>query len=248
MPMTANKKYNKNWETSCERFVAFFDIMGFKDYLSRHTHAEVYNEMSKISKNINQIYSIKEQKFPLFAGKIHTATFSDSIILFSKDNSIDSFNSFSLITAWLFKSIIKDSFPVKGAIAHGKIVVNKSNNIYFGQPIIDAYELQEDVNYYGIVAHHTIEEYLSKNDTTKFFEMIYFDTDTPLKSGNIHHYNIDWFNYNIRANRDPNETKNQIIAKIKNFRINTSGRPRIYIDNTLRILESKESRYNPPFI
>lgn len=236
-------KQSRKWEPNCKRFVAFFDIMGFKDFVARKSHKDLYEAMSKISKNIKQIESIKENEFPAYAGETHISTFSDSIIIFSKDNSPESFNIFSIITAWLFQSIIYDTFPIKGAIAHGEITVNKSNRIYFGQPIIDAYELQEEVFYYGIVAHHSIEEYLKKNSEPDLFNQIYFDVPTPLKSGNIKHYNIDWFNYDLNPEKDTDSLKNKALEKIKNFRINTSGRPRKYIDNTIEMIKEKKSNY-----
>lgn len=234
---------SKNWENTCNRFVAFFDIMGFKDFVARRSHEEVYSDMYKITKMLQNIDSISSIDNAIFAGRIYSTTFSDSIILFSKDDSIDCFSVFSLTIAWLFKSIIKESFPIKGAIAHGKITINKSNQIYFGQPLIDAFELQNEVLYYGIIAHHTVEKYLKLNPGLKFSEMIYFDTSTPLKLGDSKHYNIDWFNYNFNPNISKDEIRNEIIDKIENFRASVSGSTRRYIDNSHKIISGRDSKY-----
>jgi hypothetical protein len=45
-------KVNKtalNWKITNERFVAYIDIMGFKDLVMRSTHEEVYKMMKLIN-------------------------------------------------------------------------------------------------------------------------------------------------------------------------------------------------------
>lgn len=46
---------NTNWEPTCNRFVAFLDIMGFKDMVSRKKHADIYNMLNSISKVSEEI-------------------------------------------------------------------------------------------------------------------------------------------------------------------------------------------------
>lgn len=76
---------------------------------------------------------------------IYTASFSDSVIMFSKDDSERCFELISAAAALLVLESVNNGISLKGGMAHGLITVNKSKQIFFGQPIIDAYEIQEDV-------------------------------------------------------------------------------------------------------
>jgi hypothetical protein len=42
------------------------------------------------------------------------------------------------------------------------MTLDDENSIFFGQPLIDAYLLQEELYFYGVVMHHTAELKLTK--------------------------------------------------------------------------------------
>ena len=143
---------------------------------------------------------------------------------------------------WFFAKAIENYTPMKGGIAHGEISLNKSEQIYFGQAIIDAYLIEEDVNYLGVVAHNSIDRYISENESDldiDYINSILFDCLTPLKCGKIEHKNIDWFSkLLVLENLKDELEKIEAIKKIiKRFRMTSSGSPRRYIDNTLEVVK-----------
>ncbi len=234
---------NTNWEPTCNRFVAFLDIMGFKDMVSRKKHADIYNMLNSISKVSEEI-----AKQPKFASKnIYITTFSDSIVIFSKDDTQWSLQQFVRAVTDMFANMIFKSIPVKGACAHGEISVNQKRAIFFGQPQIDAFLLQEDVNYYGIVCHNSYDKYLddSKDEKTKIY--LNYRLKTKLKSGDITHYNLDWFTpVKSIANKESKSLYDdvgieEIIGKLY---FETSGSPRKYIDNTMEMYERYKEKMN----
>ena len=234
---------NTNWEPTCNRFVAFLDIMGFKDMVSRKKHADIYNMLNSISKVSEEI-----AKQPKFASKnIYITTFSDSIVIFSKDDTQWSLQQFVTAVTDMFANMIFKSIPVKGACAHGEISVNQKRAIFFGQPQIDAFLLQEDVNYYGIVCHNSYDKYLddSKDEKTKIY--LNYRLKTKLKSGDITHYNLDWFTpVKSIANKESKSLYDdvgieEIIGKLY---FETSGSPRKYIDNTMEMYERYKEKMN----
>lgn len=226
-------KSEGKWQVTGKRFVAYLDIMGFKDFVARYDHKTIYFLMKDISKIITAV------NYPINSGlpvnpDVYTLNFSDSIFIFSKDDSPESFESFSASTSYLFGGCIERTIPLKGSIAFGTISVDKDQHVYFGQPIIDAYMLQDEVDYYGIVAHHSFEKYYRELKNKEMAESYYFNIKTPLKSGFVEHINLDWsfgFDHAVKIR----ERKTDILHQIDSLKILTSGGTRRYIDNTKEV-------------
>ena len=240
------------------RFIAFLDIMGFKDMVARQRHEEIYSKLCTISQNQSEIENA--------SNGIYTIMFSDSIIMYTENDTLECFINFLKIVSGTFTFLITKSLPAKGSIAYGKLTVDSTKNIFFGQPQIDAYLLQEqEVFYYGVVCHNSIEQYIkthqkdlqvndpSNNKTYK--ELLanqLLNEKTPLKSGEIQHYNLNWFSFiipfipkNSTSFTPANflEYMQQVERQIKSLYTNVSGKPRKYIDNTLSMLEKSKMHY-----
>ncbi|MES2656512.1 MAG: hypothetical protein V4620_13040 [Bacteroidota bacterium] len=239
----------RSWNVTDKRFVVFLDIMGFKDFVARHTHDEVYEMMSRISLVKESIDELSARyTTSTYKDKLYTTSFSDSIILFSEDDSARSLEMIVSATSFLFSTAMGQSIPMKGAIAHGLMSVNKTQQIYVGQPLIDAYLLQEEVNYYGVVAHNSIDAYLNKraHEMESSFREVFFEEKVPLKTGKILHNNINWFSVLSIMNDEElrKSSFKEILIEMKSI---TSGTPRKYIDNTeevFNLLYNKEEPKN----
>lgn len=255
-------KQTNTYKVTANRFVAFLDIMGFKDMVARGDHEEIYKKLQLISKIRDTLTDENENR------GIRIVMFSDSIIIYSNDDSIECFRNFLIRVNLAFSTIIHKQIPIKGAIAYGKLSVNNSGLIFFGQPQIDAYLLQEqEVFYYGMVCHNSIEQYINEHqqelekhqilsfqiDEGKPTWEFLLETKTPLKSGEIQHLNMNWFiasfftniiNFQGTINLEASEELfSQIEQQIKQLYYNVSGRPRRYIDNTLNMLQKSKKRY-----
>jgi CRISPR/Cas system-associated protein Cas5 (RAMP superfamily) len=241
----AKKKIEKtNWKPTDDRFVAFLDILGFKDLVMRKSHEEIYQSLNQISKSKKLIEKAALEIDSVGDAEVYVVSFSDSIVIFSKNDSIENFRYFLLATRWLFTGAFNKQIPIKGAMAHGEISLNKTEQIYFGQPIIDAYLMEEDVNYMGVVAHNSIDEYIAniKNQEEKDkFENILIEEKTPLKCGLLTHTNLNWFRI-IKPKDKDNFDIQDIKDKINLFKKSASGTARKYIDNSISFLEKIENR------
>lgn len=242
--MSDNKENKANWKPTDKRFVAFLDILGFKDLVMRNTHDEIYqilNQISKSKKLIEEATKFEEISKVFGDAEVYVVSFSDSIVIFSKNDSIENFKYFLLATRWFFTGAFNKQIPIKGAMAHGEISLNKKEQIYFGQPIIDAYLIEEDVNYMGVVAHNSIDNYISKiedESVLKSIDGLLFEEKTPLKCGSLTHTNLNWFK--IIKKTDEEVNIQYLKSKINLFKKTTSGTARKYIDNTFNILEKIE--------
>ena len=138
----------KQTPDTCERIVAFLDIMGFKDMVARHFET-IKDKLEKLSSFIGETMDENYQYM----------IFSDSIILYAKSDGMEVFKSLLTKVSKIIEKSISLGLPIKGAIAKGECTVSLSYKpFFFGQPIIDAYTLEENVVLYGVVLHNTVED------------------------------------------------------------------------------------------
>lgn len=208
---------------TAERFVAFLDIMGFKDRVVRTEHDELLGQLSEFNKEITgQISRYNESEIQL-------AQFSDSIVLFSNDVTSKSLKNLAEVSRGIMQIAIKSQIPIKGAIAQGKVTCDISKQLFFGQALIDAYLLEESIHYYGILVHHTAEKSVIELADDSIFK----DVKAPLKSGCISHYELSWY---VGGDVYENEIDN-VKDCLRKIRQTVSDAPRKYIDNTMDVIE-----------
>ena len=233
--MDNNSDTNKKpWNLTTKRFVCYLDIMGFKDMVMRNSHDSIYKMLDDLSKKRDSIDNAQHLPQPYEKDSLKTVSFSDSIVIFTKNDTKDCLELLTRATSWLFANAIESGIPLKGAISHGELSVNISRQIFFGQPLIDAYLLEEEVEFYGIVIHNTVEKILNELNTSLISIEKYKDCVVPLKSGKIQHYILDWVS-KINTTDNPQSKKEELLRLMKRQREQTVGRPRRYIDNTIYV-------------
>jgi hypothetical protein len=232
----------KYWNNTCERFVVFLDIMGFRDRVFRGSHGDVkkmleslhpaIESIEKLAINMDQYITIKthEDDHSLKISAVFPVSFSDSIILISNEASI--FSAFKIFTnaRSILSKAIDEGIPMKGAIAYGEMTADLDNSLYFGRPLIDAYELQKELQLYSVVLHHTMEKRLTDIQGISPFEKygLICKYPVPMKSGKINHYVVDW-TFLSEKEKDPLDSINMLYNYV-------SGSPRLYVDNTIEFV------------
>jgi hypothetical protein len=224
------------WNKKCDRFVVLLDVMGFKDRVYKSSHDEVVKMMESL---YDCIYDIKNAngKFnnavsDLFTS-IRVVMFSDSLLLISTGNSSTDYGQIVYLTSWILKHCLRERIPIKGAISFGTFTADFDKSIFVGRPLVDAYLLQEELKYYGVVADCSVE-YKMENDPTHFQE--YFTQyKTPLKNGSAYHYNLNYLTHDT-FERMPT-TKDEIMGLLEKFYYTVSGQTRIYVDNTVDFIK-----------
>lgn len=145
-----------------ERYVAMLDIMGFKHMVETMPSNDIY----KLLCNADAIKQVLEQN----TGPLWISVFSDTIIIVTKgvEERRDLF-SLILSSAMIQRKFFDNGYALNGGISRGKVTVDKTRNIIFGQPVIDAHLLQEKIFYYGIAFDKSINNIL---DTLKFENIV----------------------------------------------------------------------------
>ncbi len=150
------------WETTAERYVGFYDIMGFRAFVARYggDHAVLH----EIMQDLYDIAVRAEEMHPHPGRKLHPALdhrgsqvrivqFSDSIVALTRDASGTSSLLIQLVSQMFFLHALRLGTALRGAIARGTVTADFERSIFFGQPIVDAYLLEENQAWYGIAEH-----------------------------------------------------------------------------------------------
>ena len=227
----SNLQLQRNKNTA-QRFVAFLDIMGFKERVARTEHDRLLDLLTNFNRDITR-YVGKYKN-----AEIQLAQFSDSIVLFSNDDTPESLKTLAEVTRGIMQTAIKLQIPIKGAIAQGKMTCDFPKQLFFGQALIDAYLLEESIHYYGILVHHTAESSVIQLENDNDFK----DIKAPLKSGKISHYELSWY---MGDNPQDYPSKiHEIEVALRNIRQTVSDAPRKYIDNTLEVISEYYKKGN----
>jgi len=251
-------------ETTCDRFVAYFDVMGFKNRIFRDNHDDVLAMMQKLQVSISGIKEIGEASLEykktgksdrfgkiakdsispeilkMFASslRILPVFFSDSILLVSEDDSDENIFGIIILSSFLFASSLIDQIPMKGAIAYGRQTADFDNSLYFGRPLVDAYVLQEEMCLYGAALHDTMESYLKTKkgviDTLIKSNLLHW-YKTPLKQCKVNHYCLNWKPILVSLNEGKPE---EVVSRLYDT---VSGSTRCYVDNTLDFVNGIET-------
>lgn len=234
----------ESWSITCDRLIAYIDIMGFKDMVARENHSKIYELMQTIHSSIENNLKINWIKKIIDNDKyIYITMYSDSIIIYSKDSTYESCYSFTCAVSSLISDLFITGIPHKGAVAFGQITLDIEKSIFFGQPLIDSFLLQESINYYGVVLHSSAEQF--------YYQFVPSDHTVPFvisalsyfKGGNSIHKTIYPMYTEVYLPPEHEhylasiKKQKQLCEAINNFNFRTSGPLRIYIDNTKSYLK-----------
>lgn len=226
------------FEPTCDRFIAYFDLMGFKDFVYRNSHDEVKKTVDFVCNIVKTIDSIglkilngKTSKAPNSFSEVavRAVVFSDSVIFISNSNTIHDAREIIFVSGYFLCKLFDKSIPVKGALAYGTFTADFEKSSFFGRPLIDAFLLAEETYFYGAVLHHTFETYWKKIDKSNSTN-IGTTKSVPMKGGYITHSHIDIAVYKTLF---PDAVSLEVV--IEKFYESVSGSTRLYVDNTKKV-------------
>src|SRR5208337_694959 len=100
-----------DWPITCNRYVAYIDIIGFKDMVARTPHNNIYEMMKKIENNKRHSENISwggvDSKL------VKSTTYSDSLMIYSKDESHNSLDHLICTVASISYNLLIDCIPHK---------------------------------------------------------------------------------------------------------------------------------------
>ena len=167
-----------------QRFVAYLDILGFKNLVQQKDGKEVLEIMEVFREAVNFANSIPvpDTTLSFTTSLIHLAMFSDSVILYT--DGIESHDFFRIVH--VTKSLIASSLickaPLRGSIAHGEFYADEKNEIFFGKALLEAYKNEGKQQWAGAyICENTMNFVLSQfPDTLSILKKFAYLVEYPI--------------------------------------------------------------------
>lgn len=232
-------KETHEWNENSDHIVLFMDIMGFKDRVIRMGHKELLEKMIEFKEKNDRLKPLLQDKN---GELLRMVQFSDSIIIASLDDSKSALNKIVKADVVLMQNALETGFALKGAIAKGPLTFDSGSGIYFGRSIIDAYLLEEELKFYGVVFHHSVEELIQQYKDIppirgkREQKIPVSEYQIHLKSGRSTHYCILY--HKLTKVLSEGNYSSTLEKHLKLFSRTVSGSPKIYIDNTLDFIKN----------
>lgn len=228
-----NLKSIGTWNPENKKMVLVLDIMGFKNMVSNLSYEELYLKLYKVFTSFNHLKNIQ---WNIFVDKFWIELFSDTIFIISSDCSDTTITMLNMFVSGILWEALKLGIVFKGAYAEGKVIVDRENHICFGQPIIDAYLLEENQAWFGIACHKSVKSISEdKVDVVHFIDgkekivqikPIFITYNVPLKCGTEKLIVFAWFNHAMVS-------YDKIKKELMTLRANGTAKVKIYYDRLL---------------
>jgi hypothetical protein len=159
------------WRVVNNRYVLVADIMGFRDVLQRFRRKDVYHALLSFRGEVKEQieinrwaygpgpragYRIFDEEERDVSPLLRFVQFSDSTFVFTRSASTSCYLAILTAAANLFVNAAFSGIALRGAIAKGIITSDFRRSIFFGNALAAAYELANEVKWYGIVEHRSV--------------------------------------------------------------------------------------------
>jgi hypothetical protein len=143
MKITKRIQYNSDFEAS--RWVGFFDLLGIKNIVKNNDTVSVFVLYAKAIEQISNRGTAFDN--------VEFVWFSDSFLIHTTDDSIQSFAAIDNICHWFCYFLITGGMPVpvRGSISCSSFYADGENNLFFGKALIEAYEYGEAQDWIGFI-------------------------------------------------------------------------------------------------
>jgi len=242
------KQGKKVGEMEDKKFVAFLDILGFKELVKNNSHSYLVEKFKKFlflnqyglsNGKINSNATNQDELFNTDISKVNLISISDSIVLYTDDNTIDDFLHIIDAVSTLLNIGIKNGFPLRGELSSGyfsailkenkSLDFDYSNQILLGKALVEAYTIESKQEWAGcIISDKCFQIFEEKVDNLKlkYYKNNYkiINYNVPIKGTNTEQYVVNWVKDSTINNNQVKEAfqkHNKIIndnvkTKIKN--------------------------------
>ena len=169
--MSNDVRYNS--DLASKRWVGYFDLLGVKQLYKTKNHISIFVAIS------SAIEKFKERATAW--GNVGYAWFSDTFIVYTEDDSTESFGAIDNISRWFFYFLITADIPVRGAISCDAFYADRENDLFFGEAFIEAYEYGETQDWIGLLLCPSAEERLKHLGLPAERRLNYAYADIPFK-------------------------------------------------------------------
>ncbi len=177
-----------------KRWVSYFDLLGVKSLfkpenqlslITALAESPVFNKENYLSVFVPLSTAIEKLKKQIRSCKnVGYVPFSDTLIVYTDDDS-GSFCDIDRISRHFVYDLINcgDGIPIRGAMSCADFYVDRENDLFFGQALMEAYKYGEAQDWVGFLLCPSVEEQLNNLRTSVDNLSSYASTDIPYKEG-----------------------------------------------------------------
>jgi len=150
-----------------ETFIAFFDVLGFKEIIMNNDLPEIkrlFGHLLRDSKTAlsgGKFIQVNQSKVPnLESQKVNCLHISDSVVFWTNGQTEEDFNNLVSVCYSFYWNSLKTTFPIRGCLTFGEIDFNPNsikstdevmffNSSLIGKGLVDAYLKAESLEYAG---------------------------------------------------------------------------------------------------
>lgn len=185
-----------------ERFIAYFDYLGYKEFILNNDSKHLRTRAGHILRDIEASLGQGKYKEPhngiivadLSETRINCLNISDTVIFWTNDNSIESLEELLLVAYEFNWREILYNFPVRGVVYCDEIEMISgqqrnqagavySPNLIYGKGLVNAHLKAENLNWAGSVIDQTVIQQIDgKVDVATFLEPFAKPYKVPYKS------------------------------------------------------------------
>ena len=158
-------------------YVAFFDILGYREMTNHTNFKEIIKVLRESKADAEQLFLSGKTKYELF-------TFGDSIIVFCPGDPLrdESAARLPVYLSALFRRMFVRGMPVRGAVAKGQYYFKERS--YAGQPLNEAYEYANSLEFSGCVLTPSAEDLVQDPDSeiSPEGDLFFKEVSIPLKN------------------------------------------------------------------
>lgn len=157
------------------RYLAYFDILGYKEFLLKNDHDYLHNRVSHIIRDMeiavgNGRYvdiGLGRVGADLSENRIHMMIYSDTILFYTPDDSPEMLPEILRVAHAFNWNMNLHNMPIRGCLYHGELTArtgrldNPAGAIYqvstmYGKGIVHAHQLAESLSFAGTVIDDSV--------------------------------------------------------------------------------------------
>lgn len=185
------------------KFITYFDYLGFGDFISNNDLDYQKKIMGNIFRDIESALTkgkLKEAQHGVIADlseiKVNCINFSDTIVFWTNDASVESLEELLYITHYFNWQANLFFFPVRGTLTMGELEgvghsfkseLGGSYNVnsVFGKGLVEAHEVAESQKWAGTVLNSSVVDFIQVNikDPQTLLDLYTKNFTVPFKLG-----------------------------------------------------------------
>lgn len=191
-----------------QTFIAFFDVLGFKEFIYNNEFDEVRRLFGHLLRDTQ--YAVAGEKAlmartglavpDLSQQRINCLHISDSIVFWTNTNSEEDFRELMQVCYTFYWRSLQTSFPIRGCVVYGEIdfnpytINNKSGATFYnysliGKGLVEAYLKAESIEYAGCYLDQSVIDMVDDKVITKLIydqKLCYYKV--PFKNGDSYEH------------------------------------------------------------